>query len=216
MGIRTSIKVTRSQNLKRLLNERFNGEVQALSDAIGRKYAQVHPMLFADKSFGDKIARDIEDKLGLEQFSLDTPDDQPLYYPVELVDISVSAGANGALVVNEDVIKIIPIAIDIISEYVDTNIVNCQWVKIKGDCMEPELFNNDLILIDKSQTNVKSGEIYVFSYGDEIMVKRIFIQGVNLLVQPKNPSTPSFVISPPDKELNNFIVIGKKVWRMGK
>lgn len=218
MSIRTTIRAIRSLNLRKILNDKFNGEIQALSDAIGRKYAQVHPMLFADKSFGDKIARDIEEKLGLEQFFLDIQQetDSPLNYPIELIDIEVSAGSNGSLVINESVIKTIPIALDIISEYISSDIANCQWVKVRGDCMEPELFDNDLILIDKSDTNVKSGEIYVFSYGDEIMVKRIFIQGVNYLVQPKNINTPAFTITPRDKEINKLRVIGRKIWRMGR
>jgi hypothetical protein len=47
-----------------------------LAELIGRKATQTSDMLRGEKSFGEKIARDIEAKLGLRRYYLDGQDDE--------------------------------------------------------------------------------------------------------------------------------------------
>ena len=46
-------------------------------------------------------------------------------------------------------------------------------IEVNGDSMEPELYNGDLILLDRAQDEPKDGHIFVVRYSDELFVKRV-------------------------------------------
>ena len=62
----------RLANLKRL-----GFDARQLSERVGNGYTYWRDMLKGDKSFGEKIARKIEDKLGLRRGQLDESDEMP-------------------------------------------------------------------------------------------------------------------------------------------
>ena len=46
-------------------------------------------------------------------------------------------------------------------------------IAVRGDSMEPELYDQDLILLDQSKKEPGDGDMYVVRYFDELFVKRI-------------------------------------------
>lgn len=50
---------------------------------------------------------------------------------------------------------------------------NLSVIAVRGDSMEPELYDQDLILLDRSQTQPRDGDMYVVRYSDELFVKRV-------------------------------------------
>ena len=50
---------------------------------------------------------------------------------------------------------------------------NLAVIAVRGDSMEPELYDQDLILLDRSQKYPRDGDMYVVRYFDELFVKRV-------------------------------------------
>lgn len=81
----------------------------------------------------------------------------------------------------------------------------------KGDSMEPTISDNETVMVDTSNQQLRDGHIYVIRNGDHLLVKRIqtlWNDGVQLLSD--NKEYPPQEISSAD--LENLEVIGKVVW----
>ncbi len=50
---------------------------------------------------------------------------------------------------------------------------NLAVISVRGDSMEPDLCDNDLILLDRAQTSPRDGDIYVLRYSGHLFVKRV-------------------------------------------
>ncbi|PHQ99526.1 MAG: transcriptional regulator [Marinosulfonomonas sp.] len=46
-------------------------------------------------------------------------------------------------------------------------------ISVRGDSMEPDLYENDLLLLDHAQTDLKDSHIYAVQFSDGLYVKRI-------------------------------------------
>lgn len=46
-------------------------------------------------------------------------------------------------------------------------------ISVRGDSMEPDLYENDLLLLDHAQTDLKDSHIYAVHFSDGLYVKRI-------------------------------------------
>ncbi|WP_141111351.1 hypothetical protein [Chromobacterium haemolyticum] len=64
----------RRQNLIRLIEERFDNNQTVFAGKTGKKQSQISDMVRGTKSFGEKIARDLEHRLSLPPFWLDSID----------------------------------------------------------------------------------------------------------------------------------------------
>jgi hypothetical protein len=66
---------TRRRRLTEIVRTRFGGVESALAERVGRQPTYIHDLLHSDrKSFGEKIARMLEDELALPRGHLDQPD----------------------------------------------------------------------------------------------------------------------------------------------
>lgn len=66
----------RRKRLGQLIQDRFGGNQTEFAEQVGRRQSAVSDMVRGAKSFGEKIARDIELKLGLPELWLDGLDEQ--------------------------------------------------------------------------------------------------------------------------------------------
>ena len=69
--VRSVAAITRRDNLKRLLEQRFGGRIADLGRAIERDDAYVWQLLHGKRNIGERVARDIE--LKLDQWKRDEP-----------------------------------------------------------------------------------------------------------------------------------------------
>lgn len=75
--------------------------------------------------------------------------------------------------------------------------------------MEPTIFDGDLLLVDAGQRRPVDNQIFVFSIGDDLFVKRLRNDpGVGWVIASDNGSVPSFRF--PDGE--HIRVYGRVVW----
>ena len=81
---------------------------------------------------------------------------------------------------------------------------------VRGDSMEPLIKDRDMVLIDKDDTTIREGYVYVIGYEGSIMVKRLqrITGGWNICSE--NPSYTPLAIC--GDELNKFRVMGRVRW----
>jgi len=86
-------------------------------------------------------------------------------------------------------------------------------IAVRGDSMEPELYDQDLILLDRTQKEPRDGDMYVLRYFDELFVKRIQkIPGRRFELRSTNRFYGAIEIKP--EETNDLEFIGKVVASM--
>lgn len=81
----------------------------------------------------------------------------------------------------------------------------------RGDSMEPTISDNETVMVDTSEKELRDGHIYVIRNGDHLLVKRIqtlWNDGFQLLSD--NKEYPPQEI--PKSDIENLEVIGKVVW----
>lgn len=88
---------------------------------------------------------------------------------------------------------------------------------IRGDSMEPTLFNGDRILVDISQNNparIQDGAVYAIRYGEHLIVRRLRrkLNGHIILVSD-NPAYSDEEITASDSDY--FAIIGRVLERSG-
>lgn len=86
---------------------------------------------------------------------------------------------------------------------------NLVIIFVKGDSMQPTIYDNDTILINLAQKNLIDGFIYVLRQGEDLLVKRIqkLPNGVRLISDNKFYDKVDILGS----ELESFEIIGQVV-----
>ncbi|WP_042297141.1 XRE family transcriptional regulator [Paraburkholderia bannensis] len=91
---------------------------------------------------------------------------------------------------------------------------DCKLVCVRGDSMEPFLFDRDVFMIDESKRALKDGKIYAVYFEDEPLVKQIFKKpGGRLVLHSFNPSYPDVEVGPED--MDSVHIVGECVYRSG-
>lgn len=91
---------------------------------------------------------------------------------------------------------------------------NCKLVTVRGDSMEPFLFDRDMIMVDTTRTEPKDGGIYAVIFEGEALVKQIFKEpGGALILHSYNDRYRDKRIEP---NVNvQFAVVGEVKYRSG-
>ena len=87
---------------------------------------------------------------------------------------------------------------------------NAVMMDVVGDSMEPEFYEGDTLLVDKSDIEIRDGKIYVVTLGEELRVKRIFNSLNGLILRSDNQKYPDIHVEGPD--LETFVVHGRVRW----
>jgi len=97
---------------------------------------------------------------------------------------------------------------------IGTKPANCRLLIVRGDSMEPFLYNRDMVMVDITKTTVRDGGVYAVAFEHEGLVKQIFKQpGGALTLHSFNSRYPDRSVSPQD--LDNFVIIGEVKYRSG-
>ena len=81
---------------------------------------------------------------------------------------------------------------------------------VTGDSMEPVFYSGDTLLIDKQDTDIRDGKIYVVTLGDELRVKRIYRALNGIILRSENSRYPDVPVNGADLEI--FRVHGRVRW----
>jgi phage repressor protein C with HTH and peptisase S24 domain len=83
-------------------------------------------------------------------------------------------------------------------------------VKVKGESMEPTVKENGYVGIDVSDKEYIAGKIYaVYLPNEGVAIKRVFINGDNMILKSDNPMFPERVID--KKNTDDFSLIGRVI-----
>ena len=86
---------------------------------------------------------------------------------------------------------------------------NYFYLLVKGDSMEPRIFEGDLALVRRQQT-LESGELGVVVFGDgEGTLKKYIRRGNTVILQPFNSAYPPQIIM--GEDLDHLYIAGKVV-----
>ncbi len=81
---------------------------------------------------------------------------------------------------------------------------------VSGDSMEPLFREGDTLLIDKRDTTIRDGKIYVVTLCEELRVKRILKSVSGYILHSENPAYSDVPVTGPDLEF--FRVHGRVRW----
>ncbi|CAB4126968.1 HTH_XRE domain containing protein [uncultured Caudovirales phage] len=83
-------------------------------------------------------------------------------------------------------------------------------VRVSGESMAPTLYNNDLILVDRSVRRMQGDGLYIIATGDEVQVKKVSrdFRTKTLVVASDNPAWPTVRDVPEE----NLPILGRVVW----
>lgn len=150
--------------------------------------------------FIDLKAQDAATKFSIEEF---------LFIP-KLV-LKPSAGC-GSLIDFEDVEDYIAFQRDWFNKHVPASKNSLKIMTANGDSMEPTIKNSDMLLVDISQNQAKTDNIYVIRIDDCLVVKRVqCIPGNRLQIISDNKNYTPYEIDLTD-EAQDIKIIGKVVW----
>jgi hypothetical protein len=218
------IRISRLKQLARL--RRVRGPVE-LGKLINRKSNQVSDLLNGRASFGEKVARSIEEAAGLPYGWLDRLDDNGVVIDIKPAredsvvvvipqyDTGGSMGEGGLVLRDQPgVIK----GWRVTEEWVAKNVhsisssKNLAVVTGFGDSMRPLYNPGDPLLVDIGIKAVDFDGIYFFRVGNEGFVKRLQrIPGVGLRAISENKAYESWSITQ-DMDFEVFARV-VKVWR---
>lgn len=96
-----------------------------------------------------------------------------------------------------------------------SNPKDCKLLVVRGDSMEPFLFNRDMFMVDTAKTRIHDGGIYAVYFEDEALVKQIFKKpgGALTLHSYNTTKFPDREISA--GELEYVKVVGELIYRSG-
>lgn len=83
--------------------------------------------------------------------------------------------------------------------------------EVIGDSMQPFLYSGDVVLVDMLQSDphmIEDGKAYAFREDNTVKVKRLSLQGGNLIATSEN----SDMYPPYHVDTDNFQLIGRVIW----
>jgi phage repressor protein C with HTH and peptisase S24 domain len=198
-----SLRKIRIQRLKEFASIRGLEGPVALGAAIGRKPNQVSNLLNEHDSFGEKVARSIEEAAGLPSGWLDTLGDDANTEPGPLIRgrvpliSAVQAGMFKEFVDNfhpgDGGMEMIPTSVPVKK--------HTFALRVSGDSMEPE-FHEGMLLIVEPELEPNPNDYVIAKNGDsETTFKQLVKDGSDWFLKPINNRYPI-------KPLGNSTIIG--------
>ena len=218
-----NLAVVRRENLRKWMDQRRmkSGE---LATAIGSGRAYASLLFREDRHFGEKAARNIEQKLRMPDGYLDSYGATPITVadwgaPGELQDgvyalvPRVEIRINEETGVVESVICPLPPMAFTRRWMLERGITQrdaLRFCVVGGVSMDPLLHDGDLVMVDTAQHGLVDGGMYAIRYGREIRVRKLFstLDG-GIRIHAVNAEFPDEVVRP---DAPTFQVLGRKVW----
>jgi len=90
----------------------------------------------------------------------------------------------------------------------DLQVSKTEAIKCSGDSMYPNIKDGDVMFIDRSDIELKDGEVYVVRMNEEVFVKRLFRVPGKILAKSDNENYPAFDIE------GDFEILGRVIYSM--
>jgi len=216
----SDLKSIRIANLGRLCKARGWGPSELAAHAGRRRSSYWSDLLRGANSFGEKVARSIEEELQLPRGWLDDGDDIPKMPPTGVVllrrfDLEAAAGA-GRYIDAMIRVESVKVSIDIASRvqrHAGVALASLALITVAGDSMEPTLRDGDIVVVDHSAREVDRDGIYIFTLGQATFIKRMQRMPTAIRACSDNKNYESWDIQ--NDETVDMHVHGRAVWVWG-
>lgn len=128
---------------------------------------------------------------------------------IPMVEARLSAG-QGSLQVNGDIERSYAFRADFLHRKGDPK--NMVMMRVEGDSMQPEIMDNDVVLLDQSKTEIKAGRIFAVGFDEAIYCKRIDRLPGKIILKSVNPEYAPVELDVRDQQEDAFRVIGQVIW----
>jgi transcriptional activator-regulator prtR/CI repressor len=91
---------------------------------------------------------------------------------------------------------------------------NLRAMYVRGDSMEPYLYNHDTIIIDTTDTELSDGEVYAITYNGHMLVKELRATPDGVRIISRNPAYDPIEYQG-GEGAPDFQILGRVVWRGG-
>lgn len=139
-----------------------------------------------------------------------TISEKPEGYLVPMLDVEASAGY-GNLDQQELVVEHVAFRPEWLRNELGVNLQSIVLIRARGDSMEPNIRDGDLLLIDHNQIHDRTDAIYLVLLEGRLMVKRVqfLLKGKVKLISDNSAYEPLMVNL---ADLDDFRLVGRVVW----
>ncbi|MBD5416994.1 MAG: helix-turn-helix transcriptional regulator [Desulfovibrio sp.] len=92
------------------------------------------------------------------------------------------------------------------------NPANMVLMRVRGDSMQPEVMDNDVVLLDQSKTRPHPGPIFAVGIEDAIYLKRVDMLPGQIILKSVNTDYEPIRIDMGEQTSDQFRVIGQVLW----
>lgn len=85
-------------------------------------------------------------------------------------------------------------------------------MRVDGDSMEPQIFNNDVVLVDQSQTKPRAGGLYAVGVEEVVYIKMVDTLPGKIVLKSFNDAYPPLEIDARGDLADGIRIIGRAVW----
>lgn len=162
-----------------------------------------------------KVADKLETTPEFLKFGIttDSPASHPLdedgYVMIPHIEVYASCGNGVEVCANEPMIKMVKVSMDWLSmKCPSSSFRHLQIIDAEGDSMNPTICHGDMILVDTSDTQIRTDALYVLKRGCDIYSKRVQRTPFGIRLISDNPIYPPIDI-PFDELERDFAVLGR-------
>lgn len=218
------IQDTRRTRLRQLIEDRFDGNVSRFAERVGKSQSQIQDTLDRRKSFGERLARDLEERAGvpigwLDQDSGAKPPppavdvDEAGFVPVRRGTLRLSAGVSGWAIEfeNHDAPPIF-FRRDWIAKH-NFAPEKLLALKVQGSSMETGLYDGDTVVVNLADSAPVDGEVFALNFEGECVIKRLKRDAGEWWLTSDNPDKRRF----PDKRASDGVqLLGRVVFKQSE
>ena len=85
-------------------------------------------------------------------------------------------------------------------------------MRVSGDSMVPEIYDNDVVLLDQGQKEITPGRLYAVGFEDAIYIKRVDKLTGKIILHSAKPAYPPLSLDLRGDGADQFRVIGRVLW----
>lgn len=128
---------------------------------------------------------------------------------IPMVDAVLSAGT-GSLETSGQIAREYAFRRDFIQR--KGNPANMVLMRVRGDSMQPEVMDNDVVLLDQSKTRPHPGPIFAVGIEDAIYLKRVDMLPGQIVLKSVNPEYKPIHIEMGEQTADLVRIIGQVLW----
>ena len=194
------------EEIRTIWKDRFKGNFTDAAAFFGVPYGTFHSWMTREGR--TPTMRALAPALKALNVTIHMPDGDLADYRL-IKKVVAKAGAGSSLETSDEVDGLYAFRSDFF-EKGNLSASSCILLDVSGDSMRPTLQNGDLILVDTSETQVTDGKIFLLTFKEELLVKRVFHTSDGILLRSDNRDFPEREVLPPDRD--QFKIHGRVRW----